>query len=621
MLLLLVVGYPGSVAIATLPSRRALCPNIIGKRGVLPLPFPMRNDAGIELTNAFCDVTLELSPPTKLLQAQRRRRLAMRIALYARVSSHHQAQTGTIQQQLDRLQLHCEQQGWPWSSVQIFRDDGYSGSALKRPGLEHLRDLVARASFDRVLVTTPDRLARKYVHQVLLMEELQGGGCQVEFVERPMSEDPHDQLLLQIRGAVAEYERTLIAERMRRGRLQKYRAGTLLPWSRPPFGYRVNPDRPRDPQGVRLDEVEAAQVAAIFAYYLEPNHSLLGLSRYLQDLNWRSAKGGQCWSPSTLRGIVTNPVYTGVVYAGMERSAPKQRRLSPLRPVGRRDSTRPIPKEEWIRVGQIPAIISQEQFDLVQNKLSQNQKWAKRNNKSQQYLLRALVSCGVCKGSCFARTQAQHGYYCCRRKQPDLIHQGQHCAARYAPAAELDRLVWEDLCAVLRKPELIEQALQQAQSGAWLPQELQAQQSNQRKALNSLANQLERLTDAYLAGVLSLAEYKRRRQDLEERQKALAAQSRQLAQTIAQQVEWTRLASAMRDFCQRVEQGLADASFEQKRQLVELLIDRVVVTGEEVEIRYVIPTSPHSEQVRFCQLLTDYFDAMLSLSSFEQYCT
>src|SRR5207248_198959 len=84
------------------------------------------------------------------------------------------------------------------------------------------------------LVTAPDRLARNYVHQMVLLEELERGGCRVEFLDRPMSQDPHDHLLLQIRGAVAEYERTLIAERMRRGRLRKLRAGVLLPWTRPP---------------------------------------------------------------------------------------------------------------------------------------------------------------------------------------------------------------------------------------------------------------------------------------------------------------------------------------------------------------------------------------------------
>ena len=62
-----------------------------------------------------------------------------------------------------------------------------------------------------MLITAPGRLARKYVHQVLLLEELERSGCLVEFLERPMSQDPHDQLLLQIRGAVAEYERSLIS--------------------------------------------------------------------------------------------------------------------------------------------------------------------------------------------------------------------------------------------------------------------------------------------------------------------------------------------------------------------------------------------------------------------------
>src|ERR687884_573466 len=121
----------------------------------------------------------------------------MRIGLYARVSTQRQAQADGMAQQLDRLQAHALRQGWTVRAEDIFRDDGYSGASLKRPGLERLRDRAALCALDRVLITAPDRLARQYVHQVLLLEELATAGCQVEFLDRPMTRDPHDQLLLQ----------------------------------------------------------------------------------------------------------------------------------------------------------------------------------------------------------------------------------------------------------------------------------------------------------------------------------------------------------------------------------------------------------------------------------------
>ena len=150
----------------------------------------------------------------------------MRVAIYARVSTTRQAQAQTIEQQLDRLRRAVAEHGWTLEEEHGYRDDGYSGAGLSRPGLDRLRDQAALAELDLVPVTAPDRLARNYVHQVLLLDELGRHCLKVEFLDRPMSQDPHDQLLLQIRGAVAEYERTLIAERMRRGRQAKLRAGT-----------------------------------------------------------------------------------------------------------------------------------------------------------------------------------------------------------------------------------------------------------------------------------------------------------------------------------------------------------------------------------------------------------
>jgi len=537
----------------------------------------------------------------------------MRIAVYVRVSTRQQTESQTIEQQLDRLRAHIQAQGWVLPDGNIFRDDGYSGAALNRPGLDRLRDQAAAAAFDRVLITAPDRLARKYVHQVLLIEELERRGCQVEFLDRPMSQDPHDQLLLQIRGAVAEYERTLITERMRRGRLSKYRAGVLLPWTRPPYGYRVNPERPRDPTGVRLDPAEAAIVAEIFAEYLKEGVGLISLAKHLYEQQISSPTGKAHWGLSTLRGILTNPTYTGQVYAGRMHYRPARMRRSATHPLGQpHDSATLVPREEWIPVASIPAVVTQEQFELAQTKLAHNQSFASRHNKAHQYLLRALISCGVCQLACYARTvpEGHYGYYVCTGKdKPVQNRREEKCPSRFIPAQQLDELVWKDLCDLLTHPDMIIHALERAQGGHWLPQELQACQENLRRGQVSLRQQLDRLTEAYLSSIIPLAEYQRRRQELEQRYNALENQAQQLASQVNHQKELSGLVTHIEDFCQRVRTGLAAATFEQKRQLVELLVERVIVTDSDVEIRYAIPTSSGSEHVRFCHLRSDYFNA------------
>ncbi|HEU5229000.1 MAG TPA: recombinase family protein, partial [Ktedonobacteraceae bacterium] len=535
----------------------------------------------------------------------------MNIAVYVRVSTQRQAQAQTIEQQLDSLQKYHEAQGWVWQEEHIFRDDGYSGAKLRRPGLDRLREQVGRAVFDKVIITAPDRLARNYVHQMLLIEEFERGGCQVEFVDRPMSHDPHDQLLLQIRGAVSEYERSLIAERMRRGRRQKYLAGGLLPWTRAPYGYRVDPARPRDPAGVRLEPTEVAVVAELFSHYLQEGASLKGQTQRLTSLGVPSPAGKTRWNQATIRGILTNPVYTGTVYIGRSRPVEARGRHSALVPIGRgRGGHLQTSQQEWTAVTQVPAVISQEQFDLVQTKLSHNQQFARRNNTAYPYLLRAMVSCGMCRLGCIGRSsRGGYAYYVCvGRSHGTISHRDEKCSARSVPVEQLDALVWQDVCEMLTHPDSIAAALYRAQGGQWLPQELQARRENLRKARVSLEQQMERLTDAYLANVLQLDEYKRRRLELEQRLSVIAEQRRQLEANVGRHDQLAALVQSIEKFCQRVRQGLSEATFEQKRQLIELLIDRVVVTGEEVEIRYVIPTSPKGEAIRFCHLRLDYFD-------------
>ena len=531
----------------------------------------------------------------------------MRVAVYARVSTTRQAQAQSIEQQLDRLRAAAAERGWELDDQHVYRDDGYSGARMGRPGLDRLRDHAALAELDVVLVTAPDRLARNYVHQVLLIDELAARGCQVEFLDRPMSADPHDQLLLQIRGAVAEYERTLITERMRRGRQAKLRAGTLLPWTRRRSGTawirpappgRCGPDRARRGCAGR----PAVRLVPRTPGNLLPARPAAGRSGGAHPEGQAALERGQrarhLAQPGLCRPGAVQP----------DPVAPARGRKSAMLPAGPGVSHAPRPEQDWIAVP-VPPVVSEQTFAQVQAKLDANQQGAARNTR-HEYLLRALISCGACRLGCTGRqTAAGYRYYLCRgRTDPLRAAQGQRCTARYIPAGQLDELVWADLCALLTDPAQVTRALARAQGGAWLPQELQARQATIGQALGQLERQQQRLLDAYLAEVIALAELERKRQDLDRRHETLLAQQRQLDAAARQKLELGAVAHGIEAFCQAVRAGLATATFAQRRQLAELLIDRVIVTDGDVEIRYVLPTSPDGPHRPFCQLRKDHLD-------------
>src|SRR4051812_13648893 len=237
---------------------------------------------------------------------------AMRVALYARVSTERQQERGTVASQLELLRAAARADDH--QVVAEFVDDGYSGARLDRPALDRLRDAAEAGALDTVLCLCADRLARAYAYQVLILDELERFGVQVHFLDGPApGDDPQARLLVQVQGVIAEYERAKIAERYRRGKLHRARAGEVFFW-KVPYGYRRIAAEPGRPARMEIFEPEAEIVRAIFAAHADHGASIRQICHDLLDRGIPSPTGKPVWGTSTLQRLLVNEAYIGRVY-------------------------------------------------------------------------------------------------------------------------------------------------------------------------------------------------------------------------------------------------------------------------------------------------------------------
>ena len=197
-------------------------------------------------------------------------------AIYARVSSDRQRERGTIASQTAAVREYARERGYVVPPEWVFEDDGCRGARLDRPGLEAVRDLAAAGRIEAVLVLTPDRLSRKHAYQVLLLEEFAQSGVACEFVQSPPDGTPQHDLLVQIQGVVAEYERVLHEERSRRGKRHRARAGSPSVLSGAPYGYRyIKRSREADAR-YEILAGQAEVVRQVFDSYTQEHCSIGG---------------------------------------------------------------------------------------------------------------------------------------------------------------------------------------------------------------------------------------------------------------------------------------------------------------------------------------------------------
>ncbi len=526
----------------------------------------------------------------------------MRVALYARVSTERQEERATVGSQLELLRAAARADDH--DVVAEFVDDGYSGARLDRPALDRLRDAAEAGALDAVLCLCPDRLARVYAYQVLILEELERFGVPVHFLDGPApGDDPQAKLLVQVQGVIAEYERAKIAERYRRGKLHRARAGEVFFW-KVPYGYRRIAAEPGRPARMEVFEPEAEIVRAIFAAHADNGDSIRQIAHDLHDRCIPSPTGKPIWGTSTLARLLANEAYIGRVYYNRRETikvpgAPRGARRTKTR-------YRERPREEWITIP-VPTIIDSDTFKRAQQVSRENPKWSPRGAEPGHWLLRGLIECGHCHVGCNChkmrgRNGALHRYYYCRNH--DILRAGgEHlrCPERNIRADELDAYVFAQVRRALLEPAQL-LAGERAVITATPPNDDELI-GTQLAAIERKRDQAEhergRLLDAYQADLLDLDEVTRRTATLTARRDQLAAEHAELTARRSELATENRVRRGLAGFAERTLAALDELDFDGRQRLLRLVVEKVRVTGWHVEIHLKIPiTDDHPPTAR-----------------------
>lgn len=506
-------------------------------------------------------------------------------AVYARVSTLQQEQEATIDSQVAEVEKYAQAKGYQLAKEFYFLDQAVSGAHLARPALDRLRDLAGEGLFETVLCLSPDRLSRQYAHQWILMEELKRASIKVVFVNQPpVADNPQGQLLLGIQGLFSEYERAVITDRLRRGKLHRVRQGELVN-PVPPYGYRYIPVS--EPHGGRWEEhpIEKEVVRQIYLAYTEHGLPIGKIAAHLNENTAKTPPRGRQWGYSTVQAILKQPAYTGHTHYNRTRTCsdgigrPKKYGRGLKRSVVHLAR----PKEEWIPMT-VPPLISDEVWQKAQERLAMNHKFSARHNTTHFYLLRSLLVCDVCQSTLIGRPARRETvtYSCAQRRGPE---EAGH--TRVVAGQDIEPLVWQAVMQLLQNPILLADAwANEAPTNSNAPEE----QERLQLRLKALDRQWQRLLDLFQDEKIQKAELAKRKDRLDQERQALQTRSQQFNRLAQQARVKQTLLEDFTTFCQQVTARLENPTPQLQQEVIRLLIDHIVVGEKDIVIKHIVPT-------------------------------
>ena len=471
-----------------------------------------------------------------------------------------------------------------------------------RPGLEALRDLAAQGCLDVVLCYSPDRLARKFACQALLIEELARCGTRVEFVKGPRGDSPEDQLLVQFQGMFAEYEKAQLMERYRRGKAYRAKTGSVNVLGGAPFGYRYIRKTPESGARYEVIEHEAVLVAEMFRRYAGDGATIADLARWLAASGAVTRTGKQRWDRSVVWGMLRNPAYAGRAVFGKTRVIHEQAGLNRIARLQGRTTPRAVkvvdrPREEWTEIA-VPAIVSEDTFARVQQRLEDNKRFAPRNSKLPASLLQGLAACAAC-GYGYYRTSTRTTskkiyYYRCLGSDDYRYEGGRVCHNKPVRAGYLDTVVWDHITGLLADPALIRAEIDKRLAQARTSDPVTRQRRQIEQALAKAGTSITAMIEAYSEQLITIDELRARMPHLRAREATLKSQPGALDTQAADRDAYLRLADNLEGFPARLRGSAAGASTDDRRRVLRLLVKDVLIGPGKITIRHRIPTRQHT---------------------------
>ena len=518
-------------------------------------------------------------------------------AIYARVSSKRQAKDHTIGSQTQALRAHAAASRLEVPEGWVFEDEGHSGATLVRPGLEALRDLAAQGCVDVVLCYSPDRLARKFAYQALLIEEFARAGVRTEFVRGPRGDSPEDQLLVQFQGMFAEYEKAQLMERYRRGKAYRARSGSVNVLGGAPFGYRYIRKTPDSAARYEILQHEAVLVAELFRRYADDGATIADLARWLTSQDVPTRTGKHRWDRSVIWGMLRNPAYAGRAVFGKTQIIHEQPGLNRVARLQGRTVPRPVkavdrPREEWTEIP-VPAIVDEDTFARVQQRLADNKKFATRNSTIPPSLLQGLAACAAC-GYGYYRTSTRTArkkiyYYRCLGSDDYRYEGGRVCGNKPVRADYLDQVVWDHIAALLADPALIHAEIAKRLEQARTSDPVTRQRKQIELALAKAGASITAMVEAFSEQLVTIDELRAKMPHLRAREASLHAQLDALDAQAADRDAYLKLAGNLESFLARLRCHAVTASTDDRRRVLRLLVKDVLIGPEKITIRHRIP--------------------------------